>query len=62
MIGEFEWTKKVQGVILSAFFYGYICTQIVGGCISDKWGGKNGMLFGIGILSLGSIVSPLMAR
>ena len=62
MIAEFDWDKKVQGNILSAFFYGYVCTQLLGGCISDKWGGKVGMLFGIGILSLGSIVSPLMAR
>ena len=60
--GEFDWSKEVRGVILSAFFYGYICTQLIGGIISDKWGGKLGMLFGIGVLSLGSILSPVMAR
>ena len=60
--GEFNWSKEVKGVILSAFFYGYICTQLIGGIISDKWGGKLGMLLGIGILSLGSILSPVMAR
>ena len=49
-------------MILSAFFYGYICTQLIGGTISDKWGGKLGMLLGIGVLSLGSILSPVMAR
>ncbi len=26
--GEFFWNKKQQGLILSAFFYGYILTQV----------------------------------
>ena len=28
--GEFDWSKATQGYLLSAFFYGYICTQILG--------------------------------
>ena len=27
--GEFFWDKKQQGIILSAFFYGYILTQVI---------------------------------
>jgi hypothetical protein len=26
--GEFIWTKPVQGLILSAYFYGYVTTQV----------------------------------
>ena len=26
--GPFVWTKKVQGFVLSAYFYGYILTQV----------------------------------
>ena len=27
---EFDWEKSTQGYLLSTFFYGYICTQIIG--------------------------------
>ena len=33
---EFRWSKKLQGNLLSSFFYGYILTQIIGGYFSDK--------------------------
>ena len=33
---EFEWSKSLQGLLLSCFFYGYILTQIIGGYFSDK--------------------------
>jgi ACS family sodium-dependent inorganic phosphate cotransporter-like MFS transporter 5 len=38
--GTFNWSKPVQGLILSAYFYGYILTQIPGGWLSMKYGGK----------------------
>lgn len=33
---EFLWSKSLQGLLLSCFFYGYILTQIIGGYFSDK--------------------------
>lgn len=35
----FDWNSKQQGVVLSSFFYGYICTQFIGGIIAAKIGG-----------------------
>ena len=26
--GEFAWNKKIQGLVLSSYFYGYITTQV----------------------------------
>ncbi|XP_060517094.1 uncharacterized protein LOC132696344 [Cylas formicarius] len=43
----FDWNNELQGHILSAFFYGYMATQILGGYVATKLGGKS--LFGIGI-------------
>ena len=35
-VKEFQWSKSLQGLLLSCFFYGYILTQIIGGYFSDK--------------------------
>jgi len=48
--------------VLSSFFYGYIITQLPGGCLALKFGGKN--LFGLGILSTAvlTLLTPVAAR
>merc|ERR1712038_237532 len=55
--GPFEWNEEIQGTVLGAFFYGYIFTQIPGGILSEKFGGK--WIFGAGILVAG--ISALLA-
>lgn len=45
--GPFNWDMKTQGLVLGAFFYGYTTTQILGGTLAQKIGGKVLMLFGI---------------
>ncbi|XP_046750761.1 putative inorganic phosphate cotransporter isoform X2 [Diprion similis] len=47
--GSYDWDEYTQGIILSSFFWGYIITQIPGGILADKFGGK--YTLGIGILS-----------
>lgn len=37
---EFDWDSKQQGLVLSSFFYGYICTQMIGGYVANKIGGS----------------------
>jgi hypothetical protein len=36
----FDWNSKEKGYILSAFYYGYLCTQIIGGVIAARIGGN----------------------
>lgn len=64
MSDHFNWSKKEQGVILGAFFYGYICTQLAGGVLATRYGGK--WVYGIGVLCTSvltlrkqSIIGPL---
>lgn len=59
---EFYWNSEEQGIVLSSFFYGYLLTQLPGGFLALKFGGKN--LFGLGILStaLFTLLTPLSAR
>lgn len=60
--GEFNWDEKTQGFILGAFYYGFCMTQIPGGFLAEKYGGK--MVFGGGILmsALLSLTYPTAAR
>ncbi|XP_023322826.1 putative inorganic phosphate cotransporter isoform X3 [Eurytemora carolleeae] len=43
--GPFNWNERDQGLILGAFFYGYVVTQLPGGRLAEIWGGK--WLYGI---------------
>ena len=60
--GEFEWSKVLQGNILSAFYIGYIVTQIPGGWLANKFGGKHVMGTGLLIGVACSMVTPTAAR
>lgn len=55
---DFDWDTKLQGLVLSSFFYGYICTQIFGGWLGARIGGSR--VYGIGVAStaLLTIVTP----
>ena len=48
-------------MILGAFFYGYILTQIPGGWVAEKYGGSR--IYGCGVLgcSVLSMLTPLAA-
>lgn len=57
----YNWNADSQGWILGAFFYGYIITQIPGGIVAGKVGGK--WLLGLGILGTAvfTLLTPLAA-
>ncbi|CAG8440463.1 5083_t:CDS:2 [Ambispora leptoticha] len=40
MSKEFNWDSTTEGAVLSAFFFGYFMTQVIGGALADKFGGK----------------------
>ncbi|CAK8673452.1 unnamed protein product [Clavelina lepadiformis] len=60
--GEFNWDSNQKSLVLGAFFYGYIVTQIPGGYLASKFGGK--LLLGGGVLctSLLTLLTPIAAR
>ncbi|CAG9801296.1 unnamed protein product [Chironomus riparius] len=59
---EFDWNTKQQGLVLSSFFYGYICTQFIGGIIAAKIGGHIILGLGIFITAVLTLLSPIAAR
>ncbi|XP_072029827.1 sialin-like [Amphiura filiformis] len=57
----YSWDEDTQNQILGAFYYGYILTQIPGGWLAGRFGGK--WIFGLGILSTSilTLLTPLAA-
>ncbi|XP_059045350.1 putative inorganic phosphate cotransporter [Achroia grisella] len=45
----FDWDQSTQGLILSGFYYGYAVTQVPGGYLAERFGGK--WILGVGLLS-----------
>uniref|UniRef100_A0A8D0C9F8 Sialin n=1 Tax=Salvator merianae TaxID=96440 RepID=A0A8D0C9F8_SALMN len=58
---KYPWDADTQGWILGSFFYGYIITQVPGGYLARKVGGK--LLLGFGILGTAvfTLFTPLAA-
>ncbi|XP_063380753.1 putative inorganic phosphate cotransporter [Cydia fagiglandana] len=56
------WDQATQGLILSGFYYGYAATQVPGGYLAEKWGGK--WTLGVGLLStaLFTFLTPWVIR
>ncbi|OUC48087.1 transporter, major facilitator family protein [Trichinella nativa] len=60
--GPFVWDQATQGNILGSFFYGYILTQIPGGLLATKFGGK--WVFGLGtfLTAVFTLLTPVAAE
>ncbi|XP_021362093.1 uncharacterized transporter slc-17.2-like isoform X2 [Mizuhopecten yessoensis] len=60
--GEFDWNEDIQGYVLGAFFWGYLVTQIPGGWIATRFGGKK--VFGVSMMaaSVATFITPVAAQ
>ncbi|CAL1286599.1 unnamed protein product [Larinioides sclopetarius] len=59
--GDFLWSPSTQGIILAAYFYGYVCTQVVGGRFAEVFGGKWVLGLSILIASFLTLGTPIAA-
>ncbi|PFX21595.1 Vesicular glutamate transporter 2.1 [Stylophora pistillata] len=59
---EFKWKPELKGVILGAFYYGYMVFQIPGGWLALRVGGAR--LFGAAVMiaSLFTLLTPMATR
>ena len=58
---QFGYDSAAQGLVLSAVFWGYLWTQLVGGWMADRFGGHRVLAAGVAIWSLATFVTPLAA-
>lgn len=56
------WDSVAQGAILGAFFYGYLFTQVPGGYLAHRFGGKYVYCIGIFGTAFFTLLTPPVAR
>jgi MFS family permease len=54
----YEWTPTTQGVILGAFYYGYIIFQVPAGRFAEIYGGKAVTLIGLTSSGVITLITP----
>ena len=59
---EFDWGEREKSLVLSSFFWGYVITQIPGGQMAKKYGGKIMLLVSITLCSLLNLLTPKFAE
>lgn len=61
-MGEFEWSDFFVANILAGFYYGYALTNLLGGFLADKYGGRR--VFGYSLLLSGMLLLfyPVLSR
>ncbi|CAG8490439.1 6378_t:CDS:2 [Funneliformis caledonium] len=62
MSKEFGWSSTTQGLILSSFFVGYLTTQILGGVLADRFGGKRVLGAAAAGWTIFTLVTPIAAK
>ena len=59
---EFDWSKSTKSSLLSSFFYGYAITQIPGGWLADRFGGRRVYGTALAISGIATLLMPVGAR
>uniref|UniRef100_A0A034VK80 Putative inorganic phosphate cotransporter n=1 Tax=Bactrocera dorsalis TaxID=27457 RepID=A0A034VK80_BACDO len=59
---EYSWSERTKSLLLSSFFWGYFLTQIPGGQLAQRFGGKKMLLFSVGISAFLALFTPYSAQ
>uniref|UniRef100_A0A915KYK7 Sialin n=1 Tax=Romanomermis culicivorax TaxID=13658 RepID=A0A915KYK7_ROMCU len=57
--GNLVWDKKSQGMLLGAFFWGYLATQILGGLMAQRFGGTKILAVNVFVSILVTFLTPV---
>ncbi|KAF5270577.1 hypothetical protein FQR65_LT05475 [Abscondita terminalis] len=58
----YHWNEKIQGLVLSSFYWGYVLTHLPGGVIAEKFGGKYTVGLSVFSTALFTLVTPAVVK
>ena len=61
MAEEYGWSSTISGLIQSSFFWGYMLTQIPGGYVTSRIGGRRVLPAGVALWSAATAGVPVLA-
>ncbi|KAG9279862.1 sialin isoform X1 [Astyanax mexicanus] len=61
-VPRYNWDSQMQGMLLGAFFFGYLFTQIPGGYLSGHFGGRIFLGGGVLCTAILTLLTPLAAE
>ena len=61
MAKAFGWSPTVAGLVQSSFFWGYMVSQIPGGYVNSRYGGRTVLPIGVGLWSGATAAVPVLA-
>jgi len=61
MAEQYSWDSASMGIVQSSFFWGYLMTQVLGGLLADRVGGKKVLGFGVVWWSAATVLTPAAA-
>jgi len=56
------WTDSQKGVVLAAYFVGYIVTQVIGGWLAHRYGGERVVIVALVLWSVCTLLTPAFAH
>ncbi|CAL7933695.1 unnamed protein product [Xylocopa violacea] len=59
---EFQWDNSVKDIIQSSFFWGYVCTQIIGSIVAQRWGAHKLYALAQFVCGFVTLLIPLLAK
>ncbi|XP_063709262.1 sialin-like [Culicoides brevitarsis] len=58
---RYNWSPYEESLVLGSFFYGYLCTQLLGGMLAEAFGGRIIIFLSLFFSAMFTGLSPLMA-
>ncbi|KAG8226708.1 hypothetical protein J437_LFUL005525 [Ladona fulva] len=58
----FEWDEATQGILFSAFYWCYWLTELPGGVMAQKWGGRKVLGVSIMVAALLNAMVPMASK